>query len=296
MTALAALESGADRAERDDQRHRPARSCGRSGVPERQGARSFGTINTSERAEGLLGHLLLPARRADGRRRGRCIQRWAKQLGFGRTTGIDLPGERPGLVPDSQVAQRRLRGATAQCVEKAGLQEGTTAALYECGGIERGWSARRQRQPRRRPGRPAGHAAAGRGRLLRAGQQRHDRARRTSARRSRTATASRSRSCAPSRERKVKLNQRDRQIVLDGLRGAAQRGGRHVRRRLQGLADEAVPGLRQDRHGGAPAEPRPGVVRVLRQGRRPADRGRRDRREGRLRRGHCGTRGASHPL
>ena len=46
-----------------------------------------------------------------------------------------------------------------------------------------------------------------------------------------------------------------------------------------------VHGLRQDRHRRAPAEPRPGLVRLLRQGRRRADRGRRDRREGRLRRG-----------
>ena len=29
------------------------------------------------------------------------IQRWAKRLGFGRKTGIDLPGEAPGLVPDA---------------------------------------------------------------------------------------------------------------------------------------------------------------------------------------------------
>ena len=108
------------------------------------------------------------------------------------------------------------------CREKAGSRyQGTTAALYECGGIDKRVDDRRQRQPRRRPGRPPGHAAAGRGRLRRARQRRHDRARRTSARRSRTATASRSRSSAPSRSARSRSTPRDRQVVLDGLRRAA---------------------------------------------------------------------------
>jgi penicillin-binding protein 2 len=67
------------------------------------------------------------------------LQKWAKRLGFGRDTDVDLSGERPGLVPD-----RKWRdGAYAEyqeCVKKAGLNQGTTAALYACGGVERGWS------------------------------------------------------------------------------------------------------------------------------------------------------------
>jgi penicillin-binding protein 2 len=36
---------------------------------------------------------------ANGEGDGLLIQRWARRLGFGRKTGIDLPGELPGLVP-----------------------------------------------------------------------------------------------------------------------------------------------------------------------------------------------------
>lgn len=71
--------------------------------------------------------------------RGPVIQRWAERFGYGSKTGIDLPGERPGLVPD-----RKWRNAEYQkyskCVDKAGLDERTQAALFECGGYERGWS------------------------------------------------------------------------------------------------------------------------------------------------------------
>ena len=36
---------------------------------------------------------------ADGKGDGLLLQNWARKLGFGRRTGIDLPGETPGLVP-----------------------------------------------------------------------------------------------------------------------------------------------------------------------------------------------------
>ena len=61
-------------------------------------------------------------------------------LGFGRKTGIDLTSERPGLVPDRKLARRRLRGATRVREKGRRCSEGTQAALYECGGVERGWS------------------------------------------------------------------------------------------------------------------------------------------------------------
>ena len=38
------------------------------------------------------------------------LQRWARRLGIGRDTGIDLPGELPGLLPTPEVAQRALQG------------------------------------------------------------------------------------------------------------------------------------------------------------------------------------------
>src|SRR4051794_1649771 len=69
----------------------------------------------------------------------RAIQRWATKLGFGRKTGIDTDGEVPGLVPD-----RRWRDTEfakyKTCVEKNHLEVQTMAALYKCGGIERTWS------------------------------------------------------------------------------------------------------------------------------------------------------------
>jgi penicillin-binding protein 2 len=71
--------------------------------------------------------------------RGAVIQRWARKLGLGKTTGIDLPGEFGGLVPD-----RRWRDAEYSkyqvCAKKAGVPEGTVAALNECGGIEKPWT------------------------------------------------------------------------------------------------------------------------------------------------------------
>ena len=36
------------------------------------------------------------------------LQRWARRLGVGRKTGIDLPAERPGLIPTPRVARTTL--------------------------------------------------------------------------------------------------------------------------------------------------------------------------------------------
>jgi penicillin-binding protein 2 len=66
------------------------------------------------------------------------IQQWARKFGFGRTTGLDVPGEAAGLVPDAQWRD----GAYARykaCAQKAHVAEGTDAALFKCGGVERQW-------------------------------------------------------------------------------------------------------------------------------------------------------------
>jgi penicillin-binding protein 2 len=75
--------------------------------------------------------------RANGH--GRVIQSWAHKLGLGQRTGIDLPGESRGLIPD---AAWRNAGweKYKRCAKKAGVTPGTTAALYACGGIERPWT------------------------------------------------------------------------------------------------------------------------------------------------------------
>ncbi|HET6547047.1 MAG TPA: penicillin-binding transpeptidase domain-containing protein, partial [Solirubrobacter sp.] len=71
--------------------------------------------------------------------RDRAIQRWAKKLGFGRKTGIDLPGETPGLVPDAAWRNAEYKKYLA-CVEKNHLDAGTTPALYACGGVDKIWT------------------------------------------------------------------------------------------------------------------------------------------------------------
>lgn len=69
---------------------------------------------------------------------GQVLQTWARRLGLGRATGIDLPGEFEGLVPD-----RRWRdegyAKYSRCAERRNVAQGTTEALLACGGIERPW-------------------------------------------------------------------------------------------------------------------------------------------------------------
>ena len=117
--------------------------------------------------------------------------------------------------------------------------------------------------------------------------------RRTSARRSRTATASRSRSCRTSRGARSRSTRRIAAVVLDGLRRAASEDGGHVGRRLQGLPVQVY-----GKTGTVERGPNPDqawYACFVKDGEQ-ADRGRRDGRARRLRRGNCGTRGAPDPL
>jgi penicillin-binding protein 2 len=70
---------------------------------------------------------------------GPVLQSWARKLGLGRRTGIDIPGEFKGLVPDSKWRNREFDRYSA-CVKRNKLTAQTTAALLQCGGIERMWS------------------------------------------------------------------------------------------------------------------------------------------------------------
>ena len=72
--------------------------------------------------------------------RGAVLQSWARRLGVGRRSGIEIPGEFDGLVPDARWRDDGYK-AYLRCAKKAKVTPGTTAALYECGGIERPWSA-----------------------------------------------------------------------------------------------------------------------------------------------------------
>ena len=72
--------------------------------------------------------------------RGPVLQEWARRLGIGRRTGIDIPGEFTGLVPDSQWRNEGYKDYL-RCAKKAKVTPGTTEALFACGGIERTWTA-----------------------------------------------------------------------------------------------------------------------------------------------------------
>jgi penicillin-binding protein 2 len=71
--------------------------------------------------------------------RGPVLQEWARKLSFGKPTGIDLPGENGGLVPDRKWRDGEF-DTYVKCAKKAKVEIQSTEALYACGGIERGWS------------------------------------------------------------------------------------------------------------------------------------------------------------
>jgi len=102
------------------------------------GQASFGTIDVADalKVSSDIFFFQLGAQAAD---HDDLIQRWAARFGFGHRTGIDLPGEEPGLVPDPKWRTDGYKAYRA-CVEKAHLTAGTWAALYRCGGIDKPWT------------------------------------------------------------------------------------------------------------------------------------------------------------
>jgi penicillin-binding protein 2 len=136
ITALAALEEDLinPRTTINDTGHLKV------GTQEYQNAKeaSFGVINVSDALK-VSSDIFFFTLGAWANDRDRVIQRWAKRLGFGRKTGIDVPGEAPGLVPDAKWRNSAFE-RYKECTEKAGLNIGTTAALYKCGGIEKPWT------------------------------------------------------------------------------------------------------------------------------------------------------------
>jgi penicillin-binding protein 2 len=102
------------------------------------GGASFGTIDVADalKVSSDIFFFQLGAQADD---HDDLIQRWAARFGFGHKTGIDLPGESAGLVPDATWRTRAYK-AYRGCVEKAHLTAGTWAALYKCGGIDKPWT------------------------------------------------------------------------------------------------------------------------------------------------------------
>ena len=75
---------------------------------------------------------------ANGSGDGLLIQNWARKLGLGRRTGIDLPGEAPGVIPTPKFRNEgfaRYRRCVAK--EKPTPEE---ISLGECGFLDRPWS------------------------------------------------------------------------------------------------------------------------------------------------------------
>jgi len=75
---------------------------------------------------------------ANGSGDGLLIQRWARNLGLGRRTGIDLPGEAPGLVPTPKFRNDGF-AAYRRCVAKK-KPTPEQISLGECGFLDRPWS------------------------------------------------------------------------------------------------------------------------------------------------------------
>jgi penicillin-binding protein 2 len=69
---------------------------------------------------------------------GQALQQWARRLGIGRQTGIDLPEEAPGFVP-AKAWRDREHVEFNRCVKRRKL---TDAEIYggQCGFIDRPWS------------------------------------------------------------------------------------------------------------------------------------------------------------
>jgi penicillin-binding protein 2 len=69
---------------------------------------------------------------------GQALQQWARRLGIGRQTGIDLPEEGPGFVPNKAWRDRE-HAEFNRCVKRRNL---TDVEIYEgkCGFIDRPWS------------------------------------------------------------------------------------------------------------------------------------------------------------
>jgi penicillin-binding protein 2 len=74
----------------------------------------------------------------DSRGDGNALQRWARRLGLGRETGIDLPEEGPGFVPSKRWRDRQYR-KYARCEERTNPTP-LEISLGKCGWQNRPWS------------------------------------------------------------------------------------------------------------------------------------------------------------
>ncbi|MBE2316239.1 penicillin-binding protein 2 [Solirubrobacter sp. CPCC 204708] len=220
VTALAALEEGLITPSRkiNDPGH------WEYGGREYQNAKEavFGSINVGEALK-VSSDIFFFKLGAQANDKGPIIQKWAERLGYGRKTGIDLPNEAAGLVPDSKW-RNEAYAEYERCVEKNGLELRTTAALFECGGIERTWTggdnvnlAVGQGDLQATPLQVAvAYAAFANGGTI---------VRPHLGKAVENANGVPLQEFRPKAKRKVKIPSRDRQVILEGLRSAAQGEG-----------------------------------------------------------------------
>jgi penicillin-binding protein 2 len=74
----------------------------------------------------------------DSRGDGNALQRWARRLGIGRRTGVDLPEEGPGFVPSKRWRDRQWR-KFERCKQRTNPTP-VELSLGECGWQDRPWS------------------------------------------------------------------------------------------------------------------------------------------------------------
>ena len=290
ITALARARLGRPRA-RTRSSTTPARSTlGDGNVLHNAGDAVYGPIDLREALQVssdvffyTLGCRMDDADNADGG----ALQDWARKLGLGEPTGIDIGGEAAGLLPTPGGATRPTR----RTPPGLGLRRGGLPRRGR--GHRPPVVGRRQRQPRGRPGRPAGRPAADGGRLRGDRQRRRPRHARTSACASRTRRAGRSR----------RSTRRSATHVDIDPTGAADDPGRPARRR-DGAGRHLLPRLRRLSRSRSPARPAPPSAPghddqswyvAARAVRRPEVRGRGDDRARRLRRRLRGPGGAGDP-
>ena len=158
--------------------------------------------------------------------RGPIIQQEARKLGIGRPSGIDLPSEFPGVVPDA--AWRRQKN---QEQEKCLHEHSKDPAVLSDRRRNQALDDRRKHEPRRRAGGSPDRSAADGRRLLDARQRLHPRRRRLDADaaprawRSMNPTAVCVQSLSFPAARHVKLNDTDLNLVMEGIHLAASAPG-----------------------------------------------------------------------
>ena len=187
ITATAALESGAwtptetyDDTGQFCDRHAQCRH--------NAGNAAYGVLDLINAIQVSSDDVLLQPRRADQRRPGRirnggaAAAVGAARSGSARRPGSTSAARSPGTLPVAGVARRAATSSRPSASTPPAPYTGHARSTSVAGRLRDRRRhrppvvGRRQRQPRRRPGRRAGHAAAAGGRLRGAGQRGHDRA------------------------------------------------------------------------------------------------------------------------